>query len=109
MHFLLDFYHTYTEVPHKKITFSECMANIVYRTYFSSFFDQVTGEKFRFQLETSKIAIMLLKLYYFSKGFLKTAHKSSGVQDFVFLSSYLDFPSNFASRKCYNASMYSTS
>ena len=71
------------------------MAHIVYRTYFSSFFDQVTGEKFHFQLESSKIAMMLLKLYYFSKGFLKTAHKSSGVQDFVFLSSYLDFPSNF--------------
>ena len=53
--------------------------------------------------------MILLKLNYFSKRFLKTARKSSGVQDFVFLSSYLDFPSNFASRRCHNTSIYTSS
>ena len=109
MHFLLAFFHTHTKVPHKEITFSESMAHIVYRIYFSSFFDQVTGEKFHFQLESSKIAMILLKLHYFSKRFLKTARKSSGVQDFVFLRSYLASPSHFASRKCYNTSIYTSS
>ena len=93
----------------KKIIYPECMAHMVSRTYFSSFFDQMTGEKFHFQLESSKIAMILLKLHYFSKGFLKTAHIFSGVQDFVFLSSYLDFPSNFASRRCHNTSIYTSS